>query len=328
MIAIKLIMVSNLEREKVRHTYVVRRSWTILTKRASILSIADCSLSVHWSGGKAQILSSSFLRQTSCDVSDKGDILFSKLDIKDDYWRMSVRVEDSWNFTYVLPNHPGQPVEIVVPTALQMGWTESPLYLCAATETGRNIVAAAITNTTIKQKPHPLEHYLFPPKEWSEETVHQYCVDCLHGIEVYIDDFIAFAQTTRKSDLVHISRSLLNAINNIFPPREVTGHPGEEPIAIKKLEDGDGIWASRKEILGWIFNGATRGMELAPTKVKAIKIELRDICCRRSIPLQHFEKIVGKLCHVTIGLPARNSLCQPFNRAVSGCPKYMSLGKM
>ena len=53
-------------------------------------------------------------------ISD-GDILFSKLDIKDGYWRMAVNMADSWNFAYVLPNHPSEPVEIVIPTALQMG---------------------------------------------------------------------------------------------------------------------------------------------------------------------------------------------------------------
>ena len=32
-----------------------------------------------------------------------GPILFSKLDIKDGYWRMVVSEDDEWHFAYVLP---------------------------------------------------------------------------------------------------------------------------------------------------------------------------------------------------------------------------------
>ena len=32
-----------------------------------------------------------------------GPVLFSKLDIKDGYWRMVVLLEEEWNFAYVLP---------------------------------------------------------------------------------------------------------------------------------------------------------------------------------------------------------------------------------
>ena len=41
--------------------------------------------------------------------SDGGDILFSKLDIKDGFWRMAVSEDDAWHFAYVLPHHPNQP---------------------------------------------------------------------------------------------------------------------------------------------------------------------------------------------------------------------------
>ena len=51
---------------------------------------------------------------------------FSKLDVKDSFWRMVVTPDDAWNFAYVLPpaNSKKQPlgeIELVVPDALQMG---------------------------------------------------------------------------------------------------------------------------------------------------------------------------------------------------------------
>ena len=53
--------------------------------------------------------------------TENGSILMSKLDIKDGFWRMVCRLGEEWNFAYVLPNKPGEPIEIVVPSALQMG---------------------------------------------------------------------------------------------------------------------------------------------------------------------------------------------------------------
>ena len=42
---------------------------------------------------------------------------------------------------------------------------------------------------------------------------------------------------------------MLYGINAIFLPPEVTVHTGYDPIAYKKLVDGDGLWDVYKEIL-------------------------------------------------------------------------------
>jgi hypothetical protein len=68
----------------------------------------------------------------------KGPILFCKLDIKDGFWRMCVPKSQAENFCYVLPRLPtdtSENIQIVIPEALQMGWTSSPAFFCAATET-------------------------------------------------------------------------------------------------------------------------------------------------------------------------------------------------
>ena len=53
---------------------------------------------------------------------------------------MLVAENDKWSFAYVLPAVAGEPTKLVIPHALQMGWTENPGYFCAATETGRDIL--------------------------------------------------------------------------------------------------------------------------------------------------------------------------------------------
>jgi hypothetical protein len=59
-------------------------------------------------------------------VPEEEHIHFSKMDLADGYWRMVVEPESQWNFAYVMPSDPGTPTRLVVPSALQMGWNESP----------------------------------------------------------------------------------------------------------------------------------------------------------------------------------------------------------
>jgi hypothetical protein len=66
-------------------------------------------------------------------------ILFSKLDISDGLWRLIVQLANSFNFAYVLPQPNGEPIRIVVPSALQMGWVESPPLFCTVTESARDL---------------------------------------------------------------------------------------------------------------------------------------------------------------------------------------------
>ena len=70
---------------------------------------------------------------------------------------MVVDAHCAWNFAYVLPseNHRGDP-ELAIQDALQMEWSESPAFFCAATETARDLAAKAFTSNN-PQQPHPME---------------------------------------------------------------------------------------------------------------------------------------------------------------------------
>ena len=65
----------------------------------------------------------------------------------------------------MLPQDPTQtkPTEtmIVVPKALQMGWTSSPVFFCAATKTGCDI--AEDPRNTNNLPFHPLENHMIDP---------------------------------------------------------------------------------------------------------------------------------------------------------------------
>jgi len=89
-------------------------------------------------------------------------IFFSKWDIKDGFWHLVVSPDNAWHFCYVLPGNDGEPIQLVVPTSLQMGWCESPVFFCTASETARDLAQELATQTQ-ELPTHPLEHLCLPP---------------------------------------------------------------------------------------------------------------------------------------------------------------------
>jgi hypothetical protein len=187
--------------------------------------------------------------------------MFSKVDLKDGYWRMAVNRTDAWNFPYVLPGAgPHNPIQLVIPNALQMDWSESPPFFCAATKTARDIIDEKMRNNVILQE-QPMENIMMAVN-WT--TVQQLpnqptATECdqrkfLSLIEVYIDNFIGVIQSTNKVHLLQFSRRILDAITMVFPPPTLSGSEIAHPVSEKKLIE-DGIWDTRKEILGWLFDG-------------------------------------------------------------------------
>ena len=125
--------------------------------------------------------------------------MFSKMDIADGFWRMVCKGGQEWNFGYVLPAHPGGKIEIVIPSALQMGWAESPAFFCAASETARDVAATYVAEAKGCLPQHPLEEWTMPdtrmlpePGAFSGPQAAQF----LQLLEVYVDDYLHLVQST------------------------------------------------------------------------------------------------------------------------------------
>ena len=150
---------------------------------------------------------------------------FSKLDIKDGFWRLVVSKDDSWNFCYVLP--PINPkdttelddIEVVVPLALQMGWCESPPFFCASSETARDTIQSLLKAGT-SLPTHKFESYMIPALK-SSTPAPSHATDL---IEIFMDDYIGVTNNLDHDHLSFFSRCMLHGINSVFPPSEVTTH--------------------------------------------------------------------------------------------------------
>ena len=159
----------------------------------------------------------------------------------------------------MLPNTPGKPIEILVPSALQMGWTLSPPFFCAAAETARDVAQTYVAEAVGSLPEHPPEDLTMP------EIVALPAAASLTGaqsemfvqlLESFVDDFMHLVQSTDPEVLRHCSRALLHGIHSVFPPPKITGHSGADPVSVKKLENGKGI------LVGWMIDGATCCIEL------------------------------------------------------------------
>jgi hypothetical protein len=84
-----------------------------------------------------------------------GPVKFIKIDLADGFYRVHVRAEDIPKLGIAFPSLIGEEALIAFPLALPMGWTESPPYFCAVTETIANVA-----NRRILKWRHPCPHKL------------------------------------------------------------------------------------------------------------------------------------------------------------------------
>ena len=234
--------------------------------------------------------------------------IYSKLDIKDGFWRMIVNTADAWNFCYVIPdknnNKLNDNTKIVVPNILQMGWTESPPFFCAASETARDVIAQLL-HTNLP--PHPFEHRMLPKVDEQQRAITD-LQNTINLFEVFVDDFIGCTDDSSAAHLTKLSRAMLHGIHSVFPPPSITGHNGGDPISEKKLDNLEGLWDHTKEILGWIIDGANYTIHLPKPKVDKIVRTLKKLSRAKRIAVLDFQKIAGTLLHAALGIPGGRGL--------------------
>ena len=249
----------------------------------------------------------------------------AKIDLSDAFWRMLVAEDDKWNFAYVLPGASTDPVRLVIPHALQMGWTESPGYCCATTETGRDVIQSIVVAKD-ELPPHAMESFMTPALPARRQSVP--LEDEGHMTAVYVDDYIlAAVEDASGSLLTRIGRAALHTIHAIFPPPILSGHvDGKDPISQKKLEANDARWAPEKVILGFVIDGAARTVRLPEVKAADLAMATRRLLAKKRVSLKVFQSIVGRLRNAATILPAARSLFTPINRALRGNPALVPLG--
>ena len=284
----------------------------------SVNDASDKTLAPHHSMYELGNVIPRIIQEMAAAPNNGVPILFTKIDLKDGYWRMVVSEDDAWNFAYVLPpENATDDIQLVIPDALQMGWSESPPFFCAATETARDL-AEHYYGQDIPCPSHSDENIILNI-DWAELPPEQKNPDLafLHLLEVYIDDFIGLIQSVNKNEILKFTRCILKGIADIFPPPHLTNSKMEPPISAKKLVE-EGAWETKKEILGWLLDGLARTIQLPHQKCDKLLAELRTIRrTKHNIKLNALQKLQGKLTFTSIGIPLGKPLLGTLDKEIA-----------
>ena len=264
------------------------------------------------------------------EASDDAKIFMAKWDIKDGFWRMDCKEGEEWNFAYVLPQREGNPIMIVVPTSLQMGWIESPPYFCAATETARDI-ATEYTDMPVGSLPiHKFTEYTVGGESYFDLPQEHNGENFRSMIEVYVDDFMSLVIPVSQSQLVHTATAVMTGIHDVFPANG--DDDGDDPISEKKLKKSEGQYSTIKTLLGFDFDGKKKTMWLEAAKREKLLTILRGWIRTghrgtAGIPFKEFESTIQKIRHSFTSIPMGVSLLSPCNRILKRKPKYVYINR-
>ena len=109
-------------------------------------------------------------------------------------------------FCYVLPQNPGIPIKLVVPTSLQMGWIESTPYFCTVSETGRDVAEKYIETPVGSLALHNFVKLTEVNSDFAElpkTDILDEPFNCI--LEVYMDDYIVLVIPRSQYQLHHVS---------------------------------------------------------------------------------------------------------------------------
>jgi hypothetical protein len=264
----------------------------------------------------------------------------AKHDIKDGYYRMSVKPNDCLRLAQVLSRYEGEPQLIGIPLACPMGWIQSPPTFCSMSETICDLANRDFQQQPKHCPPHRLDDVaalqddLSPsrvPRDRPEDdrlatvalggTVVPAHADedrpappsnmpfskPLGHTDVFVDDFIQLGQggNTRMTTL---RRHLLHAVDEVLAMPSVAKSPRNEAISQKKLKQGDGSWATRKGVLGWVLDTLRQTIELPPHRKVALAEIFRDLKAKKRVSGKKWLSILGKLRFVSTAIPGSHGL--------------------
>eukprot|EP00986_Skeletonema_menzelii_P004917 scaffold1721_cov105-Skeletonema_menzelii.AAC.2 len=261
------------------------------------------------------------------EAAEDAKIFMAKFDIKDGFWRLDCAVGEEWNFAYVMPQEEGQPIRLVVPTSLQMGWIESPPFFCTASETGRDVAEDYVETPVGSLPEHKFEKYTVGGDAYNNLPATMKG-DLKYLVEVYVDDFISLAIATSQEQLNHVARGVLQGIHDVFPANDADEL---DPIALKKLLKEDGKWLLEKEILGFIFDGNNKTIWLTDEKRQALLKVLKGWLRQsrgsnpRGIPFDEFQSVLSKIRHAFTAFPAGKGLLSHCNDVMRTEPSFIHL---
>ncbi len=270
-----------------------------------------------------------------------GPVRLAKHDLKDGFYRMFFEPQGCLRLAVVLPKYENEEQLIAVPLACTMGWTQSPPTFSTMSETTCDLANQAIRSGLQPQSPHRLEDMaskmddlsrsMLPRDIPDEELRANKTLQDVPGVptlpqqppspvppsnmpfsrpvgstDVFVDDFIQIGQGGRKR-MQRLRHCLLDAIDQVLAQPGSESHRNEA-VSLKKLMKGDGSWATRKIILGWIIDTIRQTLELPAHRKETLAAIFTDLADKSRISHKTYMSYLGKLRFVSMAIPGSAGL--------------------
>ena len=264
-----------------------------------------------------------------------------KHDIKDGFYRMFLRAQDCPRLALVLPRYDNEPQLVAIPNSSTMGWVQSPPTFSTMSETACDLANHRMRQSPTYAPPHRLEVHALPmddldhsfvprPREPDDAMASDLLLaqaaeliepDPPHvappsnmmfqrplaSNDVFVDDFIQLGQGGKKRMHI-IRRHLLHALDSILSQPTITEKHRNEAVSLKKMLKGDGSWATRKLILGWIIDTVRQTIELPPHRKETLAAIFDKLAKTHRVSNKDYESILGKLRFVSVAIPGSAGL--------------------
>ena len=270
-----------------------------------------------------------------------GPVRLAKHDLKDGFYRMFFEPQGCLRLAVVLPKYEGEEQLIAIPLACTMGWTQSPPTFSTMSETTCDVANMAIRSGKKPELPHRLEAKAAAMDDLSpsmlarpipaEELQADETLRAIPGVQrlpqqepipvppsnvpfsrpvgttdVFVDDFIQLGQGGKKR-MQRLRYCLLDAIDQVLAQPGSETHRNEA-VSLKKLMKGDGSWATRKIILGWIIDTIRQTIELPAHRKETLAAIFTDLAGKSRISHKTYMSYLGKLRFVSLAIPGSAGL--------------------
>ena len=264
----------------------------------------------------------------------------AKHDVSDGFYRMFLQARACLRLAILLPSYEGETPLVGVPMSCTMGWTQSPPTFSTMSETVCDLANAWFQASPRQAPPHRLEDVDLPADDLErsfkprprdeDDAAAQEALRRVPGVvplddpegetstppppsnmplntplghtDVFVDDYIQLGQggpARMRALRVHLWR----AIDMVLSDPSVSTTTRKEAMSLKKLKKGDGSWATRKLVLGWIIDTIRQTIELPPYRKIELAALFSDLHGRQRISRKAYEKALGKLRFLSVAIP-------------------------
>jgi hypothetical protein len=255
-----------------------------------------------------------------------GPVYLSKIDIADGFYRIAIRSNDVPKLAIMIPTAKCEEPLVGLHLVLPMGWKQSPPLFTVATETVANLANTKLpdmkpsvphrlellSETPIRVDPPPMVSAQGPaslPLPPTRRRRWQAKPRPVKSWDVYVDDFIGMVQGNR-NHRTHVKRILLSSLDEVMRRLDDADDVHrQEPTSVKKMPKGDGSWATRKIVLGWMIDTCAMTIQL-PAHCVLRLLELVDSISptQRRTTVKKWQQLLGELQSMVLTIPGGRGL--------------------